>query len=502
MADPAISMPGRKSVWSAIFASPGTAFAAFAALHTILWTLLPAFLFPNLPLDLIEALVYGREWQLGHDKLPPLPWWIVEILYRAFGTDIAYYAFSQLTVLAAFALVFATARKIVGGWGAMAAVLIVDGMHYFNFTASKFNHDVIQLPFWALAGFAFHAALREGRLRDWLLLGAAIGFAFWSKYFVAVLVVPVVVFILLDRDARRTLATPGPWLGALAAFAVAAPHLVWLVQNNFLPLHYADERALPASGILDHIRHPARFLGAQLATLLPSIFIAGTMFVLVERRTDANPFDRRIVTLLAFGPTVAVIALSAVTGRALVTLWGYPLWLFFGLWIVMASRTVVEALRVKYTAAAWAGMLGMYVVGFVGNYGVVPHYSKYYYATLFPGTAFAQRIADGFRDKTGRPLDYLISTMWLGGNVSHYASGIRPRVLIDGQPQRAPWIDLADLRKKGAVVVWVDEDTDKIPERYRTIAANAELQPGFSLPFLRGKRDPLKVGWAILPPEK
>ena len=50
---------------------------AFLALHAAVWTALPALLYPNLPLDLIEALIYGREWQLGYDKLPPLPWWLV-----------------------------------------------------------------------------------------------------------------------------------------------------------------------------------------------------------------------------------------------------------------------------------------------------------------------------------------------------------------------------------------------------------------------------------------
>src|SRR5215475_12755177 len=52
---------------------PQRAFAAFLALHIVVWTALPALLYPNLPLDLIEALTYGREWQLGYDKLPPLP---------------------------------------------------------------------------------------------------------------------------------------------------------------------------------------------------------------------------------------------------------------------------------------------------------------------------------------------------------------------------------------------------------------------------------------------
>src|SRR5580700_11132929 len=44
-------------------AAPRTAFAAFLALHFAVWTALPTLLYANLPLDLIEALTYGREWQ-------------------------------------------------------------------------------------------------------------------------------------------------------------------------------------------------------------------------------------------------------------------------------------------------------------------------------------------------------------------------------------------------------------------------------------------------------
>src|SRR6202043_2492747 len=78
---------------------PWRVFLAFAVTHIVVWTLAPWFLFPNLPLDLIEALTYGREWQLGYDKLPPLPWWTVEILYRAVGRDVGYYALAQAAVI-------------------------------------------------------------------------------------------------------------------------------------------------------------------------------------------------------------------------------------------------------------------------------------------------------------------------------------------------------------------------------------------------------------------
>src|SRR6516162_8596639 len=120
---------------------PWAGFWLLAAIHGIIWTILPFALYANLPLDLIEALIYGRQWQLGYDKLPPLPWWLVEIAHRLFGTDAAYYALEQASAVIAFALVFATARPLVGAVGALFAVLIIDGMHYFQYTAVKFNHD-------------------------------------------------------------------------------------------------------------------------------------------------------------------------------------------------------------------------------------------------------------------------------------------------------------------------------------------------------------------------
>src|SRR3954452_5836352 len=124
---------------------PVAALTVFCGLHFAVWTLLPTLLYRNLPLDLIEALVYGREWQLGYDKLPPLPWWLVEAAYRIVGHDVAYYALAQIAVLIALLAVFATARPLVGALGALLAVLIVDGLHYLNYTAPKFNHDVVQL---------------------------------------------------------------------------------------------------------------------------------------------------------------------------------------------------------------------------------------------------------------------------------------------------------------------------------------------------------------------
>jgi 4-amino-4-deoxy-L-arabinose transferase-like glycosyltransferase len=479
---------------------PWAVFLVFAAAHATIWTILPYTLYPNLPLDLIEALTYGREWQLGYDKLPPLPWWLVEAAYRIFKSDFAYYVLGQISVLSAFAAIWALMLRIASPAAAAAAVLIIDGVHYFNFTSPKFNHDVAQLPFWALAGLSFHGALRTGRASHWATLGAALGLAFWAKYFVVVLALPLALFLLIDPSARRCLATPGPYLAAGISLAIMAPHLIWLVHNDWLPLNYVASRARATTGLADHFTHPALFALAQLFWLLPAFIIA---LPLLHRSGDGNAtkadgYDRRIIGLLAFGPAIAVIAGSALSGRGLVAMWGYPLWLFFGPWIVVSVSSRINRAAMARLARVWGIVTACYVVSFVAQYAVLPHFHNRYRAVLFPGDRLAEEISTRYHAQTGAPLRYVVSTMWVGGNISHYSAD-HPRTLIDGDPRRAPWIDPADLAASGGVVVWIDGDPHAVPAVFAQTARNAAVQQPLTLPMHRGNGE-VTVGWGIIPP--
>lgn len=480
--------------------SPARALAVILTAHAVLWTVLPSALYPNLPLDLVEALTYGREWQLGHDKLPPLPWWLVEIAYRLVGHDFAYYALAQLAVVSSLVIVWMMARPLIGDLAALVAVLVLDGLHYFHYTAAKFNHDVIQLPLWALAGLAFHRALRGGGLHWWLVLGVSGGLALWAKYFVAILAIPLALFVLLDPAARRTLLTPGPYLAVGAGLVVAAPHLVWLVQSDFLPFAYADLRSTPAGDIVTRIWQPTEFALNQAAFLLPSLVIALPLLRMRGRGTLANAdaFDRRIVTVLAFGPIVTLLVLALATGRSLVAMWGYPLFLFLTVWLMLVVRPGLDWRTLRAVLGLWAAVIGVAAVAFAVNYGALPHFDGRYRAVLYPGERLGAELSARFRAATGQPLTYVVGTMWTGGNVGHYAPE-RPRVLIDGDSKRAPWIDLADLRRRGAVVVWTESDPRVMPDMLKSVGAGAEIQPPFSLPFHRGERE-IQVGWAILRP--
>jgi 4-amino-4-deoxy-L-arabinose transferase-like glycosyltransferase len=487
-----------------IESQPHAAFGAFLALHFAVWTTLPTLLYANLPLDLIEALTYGREWQLGYDKLPPLPWWMIEILYRLFGTDASYYALAEVTIIATFTLVWMVARPLVGSVGALIAVLIIDGMHYFSYTAVKFNHDVIQLPFWALAGYSFHAALKRERIGYWLLLGAAMGGALWAKYTSLVLVIPYALFLVFDRDACRARKKIGLWLALAVAVIIISPNLIWLFKTNFPPLAYGLARTTPARGWYDHLLHPAEFVAGQVFFLLPSFLIVAAVLwphSSVNSRLQQNAvetFDHRIVTLLAFGPGLTVLTLTALSGRGTVAMWGYPLWLFLGLWLVIKARPTLDARCLKLAVATWGTVFATFTVAFVMHFGILPFIDHRYRAELYPGDQLALALTENFRAATGENLRYVIGSMWDGGNVAHYSPD-QPRVLIDGLPRRAPWIDLNDLRAKGAVVIWTIGDLEHLPAQFAAIAGSAEVGTPFTLAPRRGNTF-LYIGWAILKP--
>ncbi len=155
----------------------------------------------NLELDLAEDLALGKEWQLGYWKHPPLPWWLADLGYRITGHIGVVYALGPLAVVACFIGVYLLSRDIVGPVQALIATLSLAGIHFYNYSAVKFAHDQMQLPFWALTGLFLYRALAHGRMLNWVLAGAMMALCFWSKYAAFALGVSIALF-LADRSGR------------------------------------------------------------------------------------------------------------------------------------------------------------------------------------------------------------------------------------------------------------------------------------------------------------
>ena len=169
--------------------------------------------------------------------------------------------------------------------------------------------------------------------------------------------------------------------------------------------------------------HPLAFLVGQVVWLLPAFAIA--LPLAWPRSAEAEPaidrFDRRIVALLTFAPCALLLAGSVISGRGLITMWGYPFWLFLGLWLVIAFSPAVSALRLRRIALTWVAVAALYAIAFIAQYAVLPFYDHRYRASVFPGDRLGAEIATRFRAVTGTPLAYVVGSMSLARAISRGA---------------------------------------------------------------------------------
>jgi hypothetical protein len=142
-------------------------------------------------------------------------------------------------------------------------------------------------------------------------------------------------------------------------------------------------------------------------------------------------------------------------------------------------------------------------------------------ATQFPGRLLAETVTRQWREKTGTPLAYvggarvivqarggpreaLGAGQFAANNVAVYSPD-RPHVIVNGELRLSPWIDPADLDRRGAVLIWQPPDNKAgMPENIRRAFPRAELQPPLFLPrrtlFRTSQESKDLVHYAFVPP--
>ena len=348
---------------------PGKALALVLGLHVLIWTVIPLLICPNLQLDLVEDLALGKEWQLGYWKHPPLPWWVADIAYRLTGQIDAVYVLGPLAVVVCFYATWRLARETIGPVAGLIATLALEGVHYYNFSAVKFAHDQMQLPFWAFTGWFFYRGLKRGRALD-----LAVGGRFPCRRVLVEICGLRAGGDACSAAARRSggaagMAHPRPLSdgGGLrgrdrAQFVVA--------RRTRFPAVSIRRCACASCGALDPISDLSAAMGGDSgARSLPA---AGLIALLCAgagaREEPISPpiaadaaFGRRYVTWLALGPFLATTLVATALGRLVIAMWGYPLWPFAPLAALMWLQPVADERALR-----------RFAVGFMAVFVAVP----------------------------------------------------------------------------------------------------------------------------------
>ena len=489
--------------------SPAYLFWLITGVYFIAWIIVPTLAISNVPIDTLEGYAWGHEWPLGTYKHPPLAAWVLEAL--AVVTNRAAWAHffaNQLAVIVTFWAVWQTGRRIVSETGALIGALLLAVIPYYNIIIPEFNPNVLQLPFWALICWSFYRAVKDDRAIDWLLLGLWSGASLYTKYSSALLLASLTGLMIYHPEARRRLTTKGPWLTILTATLLLAPHINWLLKNDFMPFTYA-------AGRFDHLPYgpafllvPALFVFWQTATLLPAILLYGVSFGSKQpaQKKKTPSFDKAFLYCITFGPALLTCLIAAISGGVIRTMWATPFWNFIGLWAVFYFNPDFSLKSIHRYSILWGALFIVGLIGFFSVEALGPYVTHKAKRINFSGQMFAAQISKTWNQRYHTPLRYVVGDTWIGGNIAYYAPD-RPHQLTNGDYKISPWINPEDIKKYGGVIVWCglrcdQQDHALTPDYIHTSFPQAQIQPLLTFPQKTSTAIPQgMVEWAILPPQ-
>lgn len=488
----------------------------FALGQFALWSLLPELVFRNLPLDVVEGLVWGHGWPVGTYKHPPLQAWLLEIVAILGGrSDLAIYSLSAACLLVTYLAVWRLGNMLLAPAVALMGVLALGSCFYFATSIPEFNPNVVQMPLFALCGLWFWQAFQHNRWIDWLLLGLCGGLGLYGKYSFALMLASFGVFVLLEPTARRLWRSPGAWLAACVAALVFIPHVIWLQESGWLPFAYARSRTELAPHMGVALWWTVRFALNQLLVLAPVAIVLWlsrvhhgvrdgvarnlqqkTMIAKIISGWNTISPAQRYLMILAWSPFLFLLALSLFTGGKPRDMWGMALWPFIGLWLASLFKSGWER-NVWARRVLWLALLIMPMATVSGAMLSVP-FGFRPWRTEFSGKALAQA-ADELWQAQGwdKPLRIVLSDAWYGGTIAWYGRD-RAQVMITGDQRYSPWVTAEMIREQGALVAWDPREGRTAPPGWATQYGAIVAQKTVLLPY---GREQVPYALAVIAPQ-
>lgn len=432
-------------------------FYCFLFFHFIVWSIVPL-LRGSLPMDSIEAIVWGQYCDFGTNKHPSLSGHMAYWVYEIFNNlHYSIYFLSQVCVLVAFIYIYKLAKFFLPADKSALSVMLLEGVIYYGYSTMEFNVNVVSLALWPMTVYYFYKALKEDNLISWVLTGVFAGLNMFNKYVSAILLLCMLIFMVFDKDARAYFKKIGPYICALTCLLVFLPHLLWLYEHNFFVIDYflgrGSKSGFENMPILKHIVYPVKFLGAQILFGLGAFliyFIAN--YKAKKEKIALIQFDKNFLVCLGVLPLIIMFLLSMIGGIKLKSMWGFPVLYMLGILLFkFFPYSFNEKVKKKTIKGVYVFMFLMSVAlltVILFNKSDKLHLQTHEYA-LQMENIFHQRA-------NGKPFNYVAGDVWWADNVALYAPS-KPKPVIWGDINKNPWFDKTDFYKSGALIITADK---------------------------------------------
>ncbi len=482
-------------------------FWMFALGHVAVWTLVPTLTQPNAPLDTIEMLYWGHEWQWGYYKHPPLPAWLANGFSQLFGNAVwPTYLLCQACILACFWAVWQIVRDRCQPWVALAAVALLEACAFYNYTTVELNNNMLRRGLTALTVLFIYWAITRRHVLYWAAGGLFVALGMLSKYDHAILVLSIVIFSLAVDQVRPLWRTAGPWVLVAVSLALFAPHAWWMIENDLITLRYVQDRTQTDTHWIERLSNPAKFLGEQFVSvggiLLLAVGILGWRWKWRTAPDDATRLTRDYLAAVVLGPLSLAMLFSAVSGGQIRSMLGAPMWIFLpALLLLSFERRRESPIACRNVALAGATLSLILAIGLAVHNTVGTSLHGKYLRIDYPGEALADEVEARWNQVAEGDPPIVAGTWWPAANISVYADR-RLSVYPDCKADWAPWTSDQMLRSQGGVLVWeVDETDDAQLDQWLARFPEAMVQPPIEIVHTKAPHiEPLRVGIAIIPP--
>jgi hypothetical protein len=437
-------------------ASAGRAVLLSLVLYTILWAVYATIAkgSQGLHYDMAEVIAWSRDLQFGYLKHPPLAAAIAWLWFSGFPAgEFQFYLLAMTMPSLALWFVWAVSadyldleKRVVG----LALLMLVP---FFHFHALKFNVNTVLMPLWAATTYWF---LRSYETRSKVyaaLAGFGAAGCMLGKYWSIFLLAGLVLAALLDRRRARYFFSAAPWITVAMGAIVLAPHILWLVQNDFAPFGYAMSIHGDKPFGSTVIAALGYFAGSLGYVAIPIIIVL--LAARPSRATLADMVwpkdDKRRLAAAAFWLPFVLPAIGAVaSGTEITSLWSMPAWTLLP--VLLLSSPAVTWRAVDTSRVLLAAIVVPLVMLLAAPAIAVMVHRNGPQPAAAQGQLLAAQVERVWSQATQQPLRYVGGDAEIAYSVAAYAYD-RPHALPGLPPP-----DATRLRQSGMVLLCFAED--------------------------------------------
>jgi hypothetical protein len=487
---------------------PALAFWLATLAQAVLWLAVPLIFYSAPPSGLAQVLAIGHQFQFDSDVGPPLAFWLAEIAFRL-GGRFGVFLLSQICVVTTYWCVFKIGSAILSPAQAVLAVLLMVGVAPFTVPTPDFGPAILTMALWALVLWHYWQAVAQKRSRSWYALGCAAALILLTSEAALILLGTLALFTVLTARGRAALERIEPWIVVAILVGLLFLHLLWLegAADSLTPtFHRLREAGIAGRNTVAWLRLLAALLLAHaglavLVVLAGGWRSAGSAPTPALTRATVDDFGRSFVKTFAFAPALLSTIVAVVIARAAPIGGAAPLLVLSALAVVLFAGESIALYHQRILGLAWAGLLVLPAFLVPVVMVLLPWTLGTELPVAEPAAAMGRFFADSFHKRTGRPLAVVTGDIGTAAIVA-FGAPSRPSVYFDDDPQRSPSVTLDDIRRKGAVVVWVAPDTTPTPPAaIRAVFPDlvAEVPQTFER-SVQGRMPSLRVGWGVIRP--